>query len=189
MASFEFPSVSLLIPRLKNGDEESWEYLVEMFKPGLLAKAKQLLRNSRVGRRADENDLVNFAFTKAWERREKLTAKTTAQIAGFLLTTIRNRFLDECRPSNPEQSSPSWFQPTSDEESPSQILICNEHEKNLHACIAELDPRQREVIVLRHLEGKKFREIADELNVTIGVVAGLARDGLAILTELLNART
>lgn len=184
----EFPTISYLITGLKDGDAESWNELVALFTPGLLGKAKQLLRNSKkVNRRLDAEELVNLTFAQAWEKHEKLMAQSTPQVAGFLLTSLRYMFLNQCRPKNLEESSPSWFAPAGENQTPSELLMSEEEEVRLHACLVELKPTHRKVLVMRHMQGMKFKEIADELNMTPSAVAGVARDGLKRLTQLIQA--
>jgi len=181
----EFPTISWLITGLKDGNAESWNELVALFTPGLLGKAKQLLNNSKkVNRRIDAEDLVNLTFAQAWEKHEKLMAQSTPQVAAFLLTALRYTFLNQCRSKNLEQSSPSWFAPTGENETPSVMLMSEEEEIKLHACLVELKPTHRKILVMRHMQGMKFKEIAEELEMTTSAVAGAARDGLKRLTSL-----
>ena len=57
---------------------------------------------------------------------------------------------------------------------------------HVHVCLAELPEKHRRVLILRHFDGLKFKEIAEELDITIGQAAGLARDGLKSLTDLFD---
>ena len=183
----DFPTISYLIPGLKGGDAESWNELVQLFTPGMVGKARQLLRNSKITRRLDAEELTNLAFAKAWEKHEQLMAQSTPQVAGYLLTTLKRTFLNQCRPKNLEQSSPTWFAPPTEDQTPSGVLMSEEEEIRLHACLVELKPKHREILVMRHMQGMKFKDIAEKLGITTGAVAGAARDGLKRLTELLQS--
>jgi len=186
--SNQFPTVSWLIPGLKDGDAESWNELVALFSPGLLGKAKQLLRNSKkVNRRIDPDELVNLTFAQAWEKHDKLIAQSTPQVAGFLLTSLRYVFLNQCRPKNLEQTSPSWFSPTGENQSPSEVLMSEEEEVRLHACLVKLKPTHRKILIMRHMQGMKFKEIAAEMEMTSSAVAGVARNALKKLTQLVQS--
>jgi RNA polymerase sigma-70 factor (ECF subfamily) len=62
--------------------------------------------------------------------------------------------------------------------------------KELHACLDRLGPRYRDVLVLRYLEDKSYRDIGDILRLPPGTVATLIKRGLARLRsamEQLNA--
>ena len=51
--------------------------------------------------------------------------------------------------------------------------------------LATLTPRQRRIVVLRHLEGLSEREVADDLGVSLGTVKSTASRGLAQLRAVL----
>jgi len=50
-----------------------------------------------------------------------------------------------------------------------------------------LPPKQRRIVVLRHLEGLTEREVADAAGVSVGTVKSTASRGIARLRELLEA--
>lgn len=52
--------------------------------------------------------------------------------------------------------------------------------------LAQLSPRQRRVVVLRHFEGMSEREVADDLGVSVGTVKSTASRSLARLREVLG---
>ena len=179
----DFPSITVLLPKLKNGDSEAWHELISMYQPGLIAKGRQLLRNTRIQRRVDAEELVNITFTKAWDRHTQLAAQSTREVAAYLLTTLQRTFIDVGRPLNNELSNPSWFVAIGRDNTPSAIAMSDEDEVRLHAALAEVSEKQRKVLVMRHFEGLKFREIGEKLGITTGAAAGAARDGLRTLTE------
>jgi RNA polymerase sigma-70 factor (sigma-E family) len=53
--------------------------------------------------------------------------------------------------------------------------------------LATLTPRQRRIVVLRHLVGLSEREVADDLDVSLGTVKSTASRGLAQLRSVLGA--
>ena len=52
--------------------------------------------------------------------------------------------------------------------------------------LATLSPRQRRIVVLRHLEGLSEREVADDLGVSLGTVKSTASRGLGQLRTALT---
>ena len=57
---------------------------------------------------------------------------------------------------------------------------------SLHEALAELSPRQREVVIMYHLNGKSYADIADELGIAIGTVAATKAEALQRLRGLLT---
>jgi len=65
--------------------------------------------------------------------------------------------------------------------SPMEQVMHREREKAIREALAEIPPRQRMAIVLRHFEGMSYEEIAEVLNTSEKGVEGLlerGRDGL-----------
>jgi RNA polymerase sigma-70 factor (ECF subfamily) len=70
--------------------------------------------------------------------------------------------------------------------SPSRRLIRAELRDRLKAALDRLPPRDREVLVMRHLEQMEIAEIAAVLNLTAGAVMTRHTRALARLRELLD---
>ena len=176
-----FPSISIIIPRLKQGDETAWNDLCEKFRKGLASKTRFLVRRSSSKRLFSADDLVQETFLKAWNKHSSFRGETTRQFAKWILTIQRNTFLDWCRGEKPEELVATWFGFSSPADSPSSQMISQEQEACVHACIAELPSNYQEVLSLRHFEGLKFAEIAEHMNANINTVAGIYRRGLSQL--------
>lgn len=57
---------------------------------------------------------------------------------------------------------------------------------SLQRALAQLSPRQREVVIMYHFNGKSYSDIADELGITVGTVAGMKAEALQRLRKLLT---
>lgn len=57
---------------------------------------------------------------------------------------------------------------------------------SLERALAQLSPRQREVVTMYHFESKSYSDIADELGITVGTVAGTKAEALQRLRKLLT---
>jgi RNA polymerase sigma factor (sigma-70 family) len=68
---------------------------------------------------------------------------------------------------------------------PSEQMVQQEEELRLLEALSKLDPRQREALILQKYHGLKLEQIAEHLDCTTGVVAGLHARGLKALRELL----
>jgi RNA polymerase sigma-70 factor, ECF subfamily len=73
-----------------------------------------------------------------------------------------------------------------EQSTPSEQLIRQEREMQVAAALAQLPERQREAIVLQKWHGWKLTQIAEHLQCTVGVVAGLQARGLAKLRDILS---
>ena len=183
-----FPSIGLLIPDLREGNEMAWNSLCEDFRPGLESRTRAMLRHSQINRTFGAEDMVQDTFSRAWQKRASFKGATTAQFAKWLLTILRNLIIDRHRQLPPECSVLTWVGFSEDVSSPSNHLLSLEQEASIQACLIDLDEKYRLILTLRHFEGLKFAEMAEQTGQTTGAVAGLYRRGLAELVELMERR-
>jgi RNA polymerase sigma-70 factor (ECF subfamily) len=160
----EFPAITTLIPDLKDGDEASWNSLVELFTPGLSGKAFVLLRESKLRHKLAPEDLVNETLIKAWKHHRLIRGQSTFQIAKWLLTIMVNSFRDHCRKGGlPEETQPEWDSPVDRAALPSSNVESFEQEVRLHAVIAELEEGDREILLLKYWHGLTHEQIAEKI--------------------------
>ncbi|XCF06045.1 sigma-70 family RNA polymerase sigma factor [Tamlana crocina] len=126
-------------------------------------------------------DLVQDAFSKIWENCAKIDftkAKT------YLFTTVNNLFLNKVK-HNKVVMEYAKAAPYIDEnnESPEYLLEEEEFKKKLQAAMALLSEAQREVFLMNRIEGKKYREIAELLDVSQKAVEKRMSGALKILRK------
>ena len=126
-------------------------------------------------------DLVQDAFSKIWENCSKIDftkAKT------YLFTTVNNLFLNKVK-HNKVVMEYAKAAPYIDRnnESPEYLLEEEEFKKKLQNAISLLTEAQREVFLLNRIEGKKYREIADLLDISQKAVEKRMSGALKILRE------
>ena len=160
----EFPPITTLIPDLRAGDEQSWNALVQLFTPGLTGKAHVLLSRSRLRSRLEPDDLVSEAFAKSWKHHVHLRGESTYQVAKWLMTIMINTYRDACRRGGLSEEPECYFpEPIAQSASPMSAAESQEEEIKLHAKLAELEPSDREIIVLRYWQGLTHHEIGQRL--------------------------
>ena len=181
-----FPSISNLIPALKCGDEITWNRLFDQFREGLSGKARMLIRNSKLQKKFSAEDLVQETLLKAWNGHESFAGETTAQFAGWVLTIMKNVYRDWFRYCKDDVNLSTWFNFSDQGETPSQVAISHEREAALHACLADLHPVHRQIVIWHHFEGLRFSEIAVKQNMNVNTVASHWRRGAAKLKKLMS---
>lgn len=180
------------MPQLKIGDEEAWNSLCDKFRIGLNHRAHKFISDSRITSSLNADDLVQESLLKAWNRIDRFKGATTAQFAAWLFTIIRNTFLDWCKsPKHKSASAGSltWFEFDDGAPSPSKIVLNNELESRVYACLAELNPLFQRAIILRHFDGLKFNEIAERMEINPNTAASHYRRGIATLKSQLEEST
>lgn len=124
-------------------------------------------------------DLVQDAFSKIWENCAKIDftkAKT------YLFTTVNNLFLNKVKHNKVvmDYAKDSPYMDRTNE-TPEYILEEEEFKVKLQNAIALLSDSQREVFLLNRIDGKKYREIADVLDISQKAVEKRMSAALQIL--------
>ena len=149
--------------------------------------AFHLVRN-----RDDANDLVQETFLRAFRARQTFQL-TERGIRPWLFKILHNVFYTrigkqrreptladdlahEAAPSELDNPSPAWDLSSLDWE---QV------DERLKQAIEELDPRYRDVLLLWAVEGLKYREIAEVLDVPLGTVMSRLYRARGLLSQQL----
>jgi RNA polymerase sigma-70 factor (ECF subfamily) len=187
MVARDEPDTNELVEQARGGDREARQQL--------LARHRQRLRqmvalrmDRRLLARVDPSDVVQEALTDAAQelsdylrRRPLPFYPWLRQLAWDRLIELHRRHLHARKRSvsreDPEflalpdesavQLAQRLFAPGS---SPSERLVRDELRGRVQAALSELSPRDREVIVLRHLEQLSTQDTAAVLGITVGAV-------------------
>jgi RNA polymerase sigma-70 factor (family 1) len=109
-------------------------------------------------------DLVQDAFTKIWENCSKIDF---SKVKTYLFTCISNLFLNTIKHQKVvmryAKEAPNL---DTNNQSPEYLLEEEEFRQKLAKAIASLSEVQREVFLMNRIDGKKYREIAELLDVS-----------------------
>ncbi len=86
------------------------------------------------------------------------------------------------------EDSPGWESSASRQDNPDRHLQHLELSDILQEALLELNPEQREVVVMKEYEGLKFREIAEVLNISENTVKSRMYYGLDGLRKILERK-
>jgi RNA polymerase sigma-70 factor (ECF subfamily) len=134
-------------------------------------------------------DLTQTAFARLFERAGSY--RQGARLSTFLWRIAVNLCLDEQRRAGRRSTEPLdgpglGREPVSGLPSPSAIAAQRERAELVRRALGRLSDGTRAVVVLRHYEGLKFREIAEVLEVPVGTVKSRMADALDRLSALLR---
>lgn len=91
-------------------------------------------------------------------------------------------------PGSDKDDSPAVVQPVSTDPSPEAAAAAAEERRLLYQAIEELSERDRELVRRRHLEEQSYREIAEEMDYTIGSVGVILARAERRLKEAVDRR-
>ncbi|MDH7445622.1 RNA polymerase sigma-70 factor [Aquimarina sp. 2201CG14-23] len=159
---------NFFIKNLKEGNEETFKILFELYYGKLLHIAKGYVVNSE-----DAEEIVQDVFLKAWKKRKDIKSN----VNGYLFMITKNLCLDYLRSKKHKLSSSNTLiqleafinhEALTDTESSS--IIEKELAQKIKLAIELLPEKCKNVFVKSRLEGKKNREISDELDISVKTV-------------------
>lgn len=124
---------------------------------------------SLCGNRATAEELMQETFVKA----QLSLSDSHSNARAWLYTVARNLFLDMARRSRFE--APGHEAEGRDTSAaPDEVMLKKQENERLYRAISRLDPRKREVIMLRYFSELTFGEIASVMELTLENVRVLA---------------
>jgi RNA polymerase sigma-70 factor (ECF subfamily) len=178
----------------------AWE--LERYRPLLRLQTRQIELDPRLQRRFDGSDVVQEALLKAHLRLDQFRGRTEAELVQWLYEILSSTLVDEVRKAHAQKRDLDLEQ--------SLQVAAAESSARLEAYLADQNPTpaaraerqevlvriawaldqlpedQRDVVLLRDVEGCSVAEIAGKLGRTEKSVAGLLLRGRARLRQLLE---
>jgi RNA polymerase sigma-70 factor (ECF subfamily) len=182
------PDITCLLQRAKCGDTQALGALLEIYRNYLTVLARLQIEPALRGK-LSTSDLVQETFLNAKQGIAGFRGRTEAELMAWLRRIMANRLSDALRrfsgPSRAiqterqladqmEQSSMvlGHIVP-SHEPSPCEQLEQREQEVLLADALAALPDAYRDVLVLRHLKGLRFGEVAEQMGRSVDSVKNL----------------
>lgn len=126
----------------------------------------------------DAENIVQDVFTELWEKREMLSMQIN--LVAYLFTTVKNKCLNHLRHKMIVQETANKIQEEysitlrmnldSLEVFDQNIFSDQDIEQIINRALNALSPKCREIFIMSKLEGKKQKQIAAELNISINTV-------------------
>lgn len=136
--------------------------------------------------RAAASDAVQDAFLRLWERAAQFDS-SRGDGRAWITTIVRNAALDMARARGREMptSDPALGDQPVEPDALNQ-LAANEDGARLRGCLAQLDPKGRDFIVLAFVHGLSHAQIATRLDLPLGTVKSWIRRTLLALRMCLS---
>ena len=129
-------------------------------------------------REEDAENIVQDVFTELWEKKEMLSMHIN--LVAYLFTTVKNRCLNHLRHKTIVQETANLIQEeylitlrmnlNSLDAFDQSLFSHRDIEKIIARALDTLSPKCREIFVMSKIEGKKQKQIATELNISINTI-------------------
>ena len=177
-----------LVARAREGNRDAFGALVLRHQAQAILIAQNILRNLELAKDASQN-----AFAKAYLSLGRF--REDAKFKTWLFRIVMNEAKDVYRKEKARGLFKFWsVRETENEEeeailetiptnnpSPRETYETNEMKERLEQAIYELPEREREVFILRYLNGLQLSEIAETLGMALGTVKAHLAHGLVKL--------
>ncbi|MEC7760822.1 MAG: RNA polymerase sigma factor [Pseudomonadota bacterium] len=165
-----------------NGDREAAQLLTARLAPRVLGYAARMLG----GDRAEAEDVTQEAMLRLWKIAPEWR-QGEAKVTTWLFRVASNLCTDRLRKRRSVDID-SVAEPEDDAPGAVAGLIEADRARALEGALAQLPDRQREAVVLRHLEGLTNPEIAEAMEISVEAVESLTARGKRTLAGLLSGR-
>jgi RNA polymerase sigma-70 factor (ECF subfamily) len=190
MATPTDPDAALML-RVKGGDMQAFEALVEKYKRPLINVLYRMIRD------LDEaEDLAQNVFIRVYQSADRYQA--SAKFSTWIFTIARHLCLNEIRrrgrhPADSLESSqqenddqPARQFPDNRSFSPPQAFLHGELEQKIKEAIAELPEKQRLAIAMCQEDELSYEEIAEVLECSLSATKSLIHRGRETLKQKLK---
>lgn len=180
-----------LLRRFNEGDADAFAELVRRYERPLY---NFILRSVRRRERADE--LLQDVFLKVVQRSSDF--KGQSKLSTWLYTIARNLCIDHSRkmvfrrhqsldaPRAGAEDGPTLLERTAAEGAePDRAAVMEDLKRRIADAVEELPEEQREVFLMRHVQGMRFKDIADVIGVPENTVKSRMRYALERLQRAL----
>jgi RNA polymerase sigma-70 factor, ECF subfamily len=191
VSALEAETNEVLMQRFQRGDERAFEVLMRRLEGPLLGYILRLVLREDVAQDILQDTLLRVI-------RNAQTYQPTAKVSTWVYTIARNLCLDRYRRQRvrrEESLDAELFGEEGlslhnvlhdpDERDPSEQVAGERFMEKLAAALERLNPDQRDVFVLREVQGYKFTEIAELVGESENTVKSRMRYALQTLQRLL----
>jgi len=155
----------LTFKKIKEGDIQAFETLFRSFYEPLCRYAYWYVEDAETA-----EEIVQDLFYILWKERENLQIFTS--VSGYLYRSVKNKSLqyvekvkirEDYRDNYPVNTGIETF-------TPQEELEYKELEKQIEEALVRLPERRQKIFRMNRMEGKKYNDIAKELNISVKTV-------------------
>lgn len=178
----------IIVELLKCGDERGYKFLYDNYYDFLCRIAKEFLKDDFLA-----ETIVGDAIFHLWEIRDKIEISTSLQ--SYLVKMVRNRCINHLALKRvkteivlPKSNSGDFWTETYfiSKDNPLGSLLDGELEQEMHDSIERLPKECQVVFKKSRFEEKKYKDIAEELGISINTVKYHIKNALSRLESDLS---
>ena len=170
-----------LLIMFANGDRDAARILTQRLAPTIFNHALRLLND-----RAEAEDVIQEAMLRLW-RIAPNWKQDQAKVTTWLYRVVANLCMDRLRKARPIALE-AVEEPIDNAASAADQMQDQDRSQALQRALNSLPDRQRQAVVLRHIEGLNNPEIAEIMEISIEAVESLNARGRRSLSAKLSEK-
>ncbi len=171
-----------LLAAYGRGEARAARILTDRLLPPVWRIARRML-----GDEAEAEDVAQEAMLRLWRTAPEWRAGE-AKVTTWLYRVTVNLCTDRLRKSGRGVALDAIAEPEDDAPGAAARMVDTDRLRALEAALLELPDRQREAVILRHLEGLANPEIAEIMEIGVEAVESLTARGKRKLAAILSGR-
>lgn len=173
--------VEALIAQVALGNQDAFSRLYDATSGKLLAVCMRVLSE-----RAAAEDAMQEVYVKVWKSAGRYQVTGHSPMT-WLITIARNTAIDRLRTRRTDDDIADHGERIAAPGlSPEQSVIATSESKRIIGCMDELEDDRRAAISGAYLDGKSYKELADQFDVPLNTMRTWLRRGLAALRECMS---
>ncbi|MDR1183017.1 MAG: RNA polymerase sigma-70 factor [Bacteroidales bacterium] len=152
-----------LLIRLRKGERQAFTALFYLYRDKLLSYLLCI-----TGSIEDSEDILQDVFLIIWLERENIGI--IENINAYIFKIAKNKVIDNFRKLSKKESFMPDIIIDMVEETPEDILLDKEKHLILQEAVNQLSPQQKKVYQLHREQGKRLKDIAEEMNLSLFTV-------------------
>ncbi len=152
-----------ILDALERKDMDMYRLLFDEYCPRMVLFAEYFLLD-----RQEAEDVAQEVFLGLWSRTGM--PPVTGNFRSYLFTQVRNRCLNRIKHLDIEDKHRQWLTEAQQYAEILDVEIDEQLMKRVYSAIDELPRQARNIFVMCVVEGKKYREVAEQLGISVNTV-------------------
>jgi RNA polymerase sigma-70 factor, Bacteroides expansion family 1 len=152
--------------KIKLGDIKAFEHVFKLYYSGLMMYSFGI-----IGRKEVAEEIVQDVFYKIWKNKENI--QLSHSIKSYLYGAVRNQSLQYCEHQEVRERYKQKVlsaQTNVNDYNPEQQFLIRELEEIISKTLKQLPQRRLQIFKLHRFSGKKYKEIANELSLSVKTI-------------------
>ncbi len=173
---------SQLLTDLQNDKSKAFDIIFNKYYKDMVLFAQNYIET-----RTESEDIVQSVFLNLWNHRKDLYINTS--LKSYLLKSVRNLCLNQLRHSDIRREYQKYMTEENNilsEHNTENYLLYSELHAHINSAMKKLPENQQEVFILSRINGLKYKEISQRLNISERTVEVRISKALKTLQHLLQ---